>query len=325
MIVTQAFTFLFSSMKYSFSNTKSILRSGAMLLSTLFAFASLFCACSDDDHPWNNKGSGNGNGIGTTPPNPTITSRMETPRVLSDGSTLLISHDTKVNGKTIVTYELEYDINKYHSRWVAFRFDGNTRSKTTGRSDEPFADDPSLSSTYRIGSNGFGWSYNRGHLCASADRLYNSTANEQTFYMTNMSPQLGSFNSGYWITLENLVQSLGRSTTFADTLYVVKGGTIKDNQIKEYVTRPNGKKVAVPKYYYMALLKVKNGGYTSIAFWMEHKEYGYSYDHKAPLSEIRKHAISVNELEKLTGIDFFPNLPDAAEEKIEDQKNTSAW
>lgn len=313
-------------MKYSFSNVKDLLRCGATLLSILFTTSIILCACGDDDHPWSNN-SGGGNGNNNTPsPNPTITNRMETPRVLTDGSTLLISHDTKLsNGKTVVTYELEYDIHKYHSRWVAFRFDGDTRAKSNGRSDEPFADDPSLSSTYRIGSNGFGREYNRGHLCASADRLYSSTANEQTFYMTNMSPQLGSFNQGYWITLENLVQTLGRNATFSDTLYVVKGGTIRDAQIKEYVTRSNGKKVAVPKYYYMALLKVKNGGYSSIAFWMEHKEYGYDYKNKAPLSEIKKTTISVNQLEELTGIDFFPNLPDASEEKIENENQPSVW
>lgn len=309
-------------MKYSFSNIKSLLRSGAMFLSVLFVSSIIICAC-DDDHPWNNNGNGNGSG-NTVSPNPTITSRMETPRVLTDGSTVLISHDTKANGKTIVTYELEYDINKYHSRWVAFRFDGNTRAKSTGRQDA-FADDPSLSSTYHIGSNGFGWDYNRGHLCASADRLYSVEANKQTFYMTNMSPQIPNFNGGYWVTLEGLVQTLGRSTSFADTLYVVKGGTIRDNQIKDYVTRSNGKKVAVPKYYYMALLKYKNGGYSSIAFWMEHKDYGYDYKKQAPLSEIKKKAISVNQLEELTGIDFFPNLPDASEEIIEGQNQPSAW
>lgn len=281
-------------------------------------------ACGDDDPTWvpDNGNNNNGGNSANTP----ITKRMETPRVLNDGSTLLIDHTTTTNGKKIVTYELEYDKNKLHSRWVAFRFDGNTRSKTTGRSDkEPFADDPSIDANYRIGRNGFGWGYDRGHLCASADRLYNVEANEQTFYMTNMSPQLTSFNQGYWVTLEGLIQKLGRNKTFSDTLYVVKGGTIKDNQIIDYVKRSNGKRVAIPKYYYMALLKVKNGVYSSIAFWMEHKEYGYDYQHKAPLSKIAKNAISVNKLEKLTGIDFFPNLPDTNEELVESTCDKSAW
>lgn len=281
----------------------------------------LFTACGEDNPGWVTPGGGNG----SYTPSSSITARMETPRTLTDGSTVVISHDVTINGRKVVTYELEYDKHKYHSRWVAFRFDGDTRGRTVGRSDEPFADDPSLSSSLHIGSNGFSREYNRGHLCASADRLYNREANVQTFYMSNMSPQLASFNQAYWVTLENLVQNLGRDASFSDTLYVVKGGTIRDDQIKGYVARSNGKQVAVPKYYYMALLKVKNGVYSSIAFWMEHKEYGYDYQHQAPLSEIRKTAVTVNDLEQKTGIDFFPNLPDAAEEMIENQKVESAW
>lgn len=298
----------------------------------LLTFGLFVASCGDDEPGWisggnqgGDQGGNNNSGSTTYKPSSDITARMETARPLTDGSTQIISHDVTINGRKVVTYELEFDRNKLHSRWVAFRFDNNTRAKNTGRSDEPFQDDPALDSKYRIGNNGFGWTYNRGHLCASADRLYNSTANAQTFYMTNMSPQLASFNQAYWITLENLVQKLGRDASFSDTLYVVKGGTIKDNQIIEYVNRSNGKKVPVPKYYYMALLKVKNGTYKSIAFWMEHKEYGYDYRHQAPLTEIKKHVVSVNNLEQLTGIDFFPNLPDNAEEVIESQNVPGDW
>lgn len=285
---------------------------------------SLSVSCGDDDDEIHYGGKTNEDNSIT--PSNQITARMETPETLSDGSTVLISHTTtNSSNREIMTYCLEYDINKYHSRWVAFRFDGDTRGKNVSRSDEPFADDPSLSSDYYIGSNGFSMEYNRGHLCASADRLYSQEANEQTFYMTNMSPQLASFNQAYWITLEGLVQKLGRDASFSDTLYVVKGGTIKDGQIKEYLTRTNGKKVVVPKYYFMALLKIKNGTYSSIAFWMEHKEYGYDYHNQAPLSEIATHAVTVNDLEEQTGINFFPNLPDSQEEQIESQLLTANW
>uniref|UniRef100_UPI00402818A1 DNA/RNA non-specific endonuclease n=1 Tax=Alloprevotella sp. TaxID=1872471 RepID=UPI00402818A1 len=295
------------------------------LFSAVILLALLSLHSCSEDHVWDKPNTGGG----SYQPTSSITDRMETPRVLTDGSTVLIDHSTMVNGKSVDTYELEYDKEKLHSRWVAFRFDGNTRSKSTGRSDEPFQDDPNLSSIYHIGHYGFGGKYNRGHLCASNDRLYNTTANEQTFYMTNMSPQLGSFNQGYWITLESLVQRLGRNATFSDTLYVVKGGTIRDTrdnqEVMDYVSRSNGKRVAVPKYYYMALLKVKNGTYSSIAFWMEHKEYGYTYKNQAPLSEIKKTAITVNQLEERTGIDFFPNLPDVAEEIVENSCLPGTW
>ena len=97
--------------------------------------------------------------------------------------------------------------------------------------------------------------YDRGHLCASADRLYSETANEQTFYYTNMSPQKNSFNTGIWRELEAAVQNWGRSNVFRDTLYVVKGASI---DCKEHIwTYIDGDQTKpVPKYYFMALLTV---------------------------------------------------------------------
>lgn len=295
----------------------------AHLLCAVLAVAAV-TSCGDDD-----EGIQFGQSTGNNPVTPTkeISLRMETPEPLSDGSTVLLSHFTQAGSKEVLTYSVEFDKAKLHSRWIAFRFDGDTRERTVSRSDEPFADDPSLPQTFRIGSSGFGRDYNRGHLCASADRLYSREANTQTFYMSNMSPQLGSFNQAYWITLEGLVQRLGRNTSFADTLYVVKGGTVRDNQIKDWVTRSDNKKVAVPLYYYMALLRVKNGVYSSIAFWMEHKEYGYSYNNQAPLSVIAGDALTVNDLEEKTGINFFPNLTRRGqkEETIEDQLQPANW
>lgn len=293
----------------------------------LYVLAACMASCGGDDNDGFQFGESTGGGTGVAP-STEITTRMETPQALSNGTTLVLSHTTReTGGREVLTYSLEFDKAKYHSRWVAFRFDGDTRAKNVSRSDEPFSDDPSLPSNLRIGSNGFGFTYNRGHLCASADRLYSRSANAATFYMSNMSPQLGSFNQAYWITLEGLVQKLGRNSSFADTLYVVKGGTVKDGQILDWVNRVNGTRVAVPKYYYMALLKVKNGTYSSIAFWMEHKDYGYDFNNQAPLSDIAGDALSVNELEEKTGINFFPNLTKIKqkEESIEAQFTPSNW
>ena len=292
-----------------------------------FAFfvlaAAVLASCSEDDNGYS---LGSGGQTGTVTPSMQITSRMETPRVLTDGTTQTIAHyTTTTTGRKVLNYSVEYNTSMSHSRWVAFRFDGDTRTRYVSRSEEPFMDDPLLAQQYHIGNRGFGAGYDRGHLCASADRLFSLEANEQTFYMTNMSPQMSSFNQGYWVTLEGLVQNKGRDALFSDTLYVVKGGTIRANEVKSYVNRSNGKKVAVPKYYYMALLKVKNGVYSSIAFWLEHKDYGYTYNKKAPLREMKNHTVSVNRLEQLTGIDFFPNLPDNIEEQVEDQCIPSNW
>ena len=222
---------------------------------------------------------------------------------------------------TVMNYCLAYDTVKYHSRWVAFRFDASNRAKTVGRQDA-FQDDPSLPARHLIGSNGFS-GYDRGHLCASNDRLISREANLQTFYMTNMSPQLSQFNQDYWVNYETYVANLGRSESFADTLYVVKGGTIADDQIMTWVDRPNGKRVAVPKYYYMALLRCKAGGYSAIAFLMEHRQYIGEDSNEA--SEKAAHAVTIDSLESFTGIDFFHNLPDTVENTVERSFNLSTW
>lgn len=253
--------------------------------------------------------------------NPTvIAGKIEVP-AMKDGN-LFISHSTTQNGKEVMTYCLEFDTQAYHSRWVAFRFDATTRTQNTGRTQgDPFQDDPSLPSQYWIGDGVFGSGYDRGHLCASADRVYSSAANRQTFYMTNMSPQMSRFNQDYWVGFEGKVQDWGRSKSFSDTLYVVKGGTVNPDQIKGTISR-NGHKVVIPKYYFMAILKVKNGAYSAIAFWMEHKDYKMS---NISNSEIASKVVTIDKLEELTGIDFFPNLPDAVEAKVEATVSTSAW
>lgn len=239
---------------------------------------------------------------------------------------IFVAHNITLDNReggvdTVMNYCLAYDTLMYHSRWVAFRFDASNRKKNVGRQDA-FQDDPSIPAQFVIGNGGFGSGYDRGHICASNDRLISAEANEQTFYMTNMSPQLSQFNQKYWVNYETFVADLGRSESFADTLYVVKGGTIREDQIQDWVTRKNGKKVAVPKYYYMALLSCKAGGYSGMAFLMEHRNYSENSETKA---EKAAHAITIDSLEKFTGIDFFHNLPDEVEAFVESKVDLSHW
>ena len=263
-------------------------------------------------------------------------SRIEVPK--TDRGSYFIQHSTKEGNDSVMSYCFEYDNKKCHSRWIAFRCDKLTRQKNTKRPDiDPFMDDPSLSLYDYIGSETFGsanltindktksYRLDRGHLCASADRLYSVESNEQTFYMTNMSPQINNFNVNYWIAYEQHVQNLSQSDLFSDTLYVVKGGTIADDQIIGYVTRRE-KKVAVPKYYFIALLCVRNSQYKALGFLMEHNEYETFKNSKdVTTEEKRNHVVTIDELEKATGIDFFHNLPDNIETEVEASTDPSVW
>ncbi len=282
--------------------------------------ACAFVACGDDDDNdfWGAGGSGNTQPV--LPATGAEKHRLEVP-AMELGNDFIAHYDGDV-----MTYCLEYDRSKWHSRWVAFRFDNQTRAKTSPRKDysilPQYPADPKLPTEVAIPSDASFNGYDHGHLCASADRLYSRTANDQTFYMTNMSPMIGNFNQGYWVTLEGLVQSLGRNTSFSDTLYVVKGGTIQDGMFSKRVA---SNRIVVPKYYYMALLRYRGGTYSAIAFWVEHKDYGYDNKFKAPQPIMRQHAVSVDELEEKTGINFFHNLPDAVEVQVERQCAPSEW
>lgn len=232
-----------------------------------------------------------------------------------------------------VNYSLEYDKSMLHSRWVAYAYDSrsaqqNFASRTDAWRGEPYYDN---NKDFQLSKNTFGSGYARGHICGSAERYYSREANEQTFYMSNMSPMLNDFNgTHYGEGLETLVRSWGRSVTdtrstnYGGTLYVVKGGTL--DQINGYinVTTTNGTpaRMPVPRYYFVACLFVsKQGAARAIGFWMEHK----NYTNKTPLALARESACSIDELERLTGFDFFCNLQDNVENLLEKSYDISQW
>lgn len=284
----------------------------------------------DDEDGFRLRDSGSADTAQPTTTPKDIISRLEVP-ALKEGNTF-VYHNVQYNNHTVMNYCLEFDPDKMHSRWVAFRFDGDTRGKASnvGRT-EAWSDDPDLPSSMRVGYDYFG-GYSRGHLVASYDRQYCYEANAQTFYMSNISPQISSFNSCYWARLEQLVQKMGRNTSpytnFEDTLYVVKGGYI-DGNLRGWISRPNGKQMAVPSYYFMALLRIKGKTqYDAAGFWIEQRnDYPYSDTNSIPVTAFtdRNQIKTIDALEQLTGIDFFHNLPDDIENDVESKVSTGVW
>ena len=242
-----------------------------------------------------------------------VVGRLELPE--RDSDLLFIEHKTLVGLDSVITYSLEYDFGLFHANWVAYRFDNTTRLKEVTRSQDAFKDDPLLPTEYRIGNGSFrnDGDYDRGHLCASADRLYSLEANQQTFYMSNMSPQLSGFNQRYWKLLEEQVQQWGRDTQLADTLYVCKGGCLSQTSLLGFVR--NGM-MAIPSHYYMALLAIKDGTYHSLGFWVAHENYPSSTRQEA----VKRHLVSVRELEENTGLNFFAALPVAVADSVENER-----
>lgn len=298
----------------------------------------LFSACSSDN---DDEGDDSGSSSSATNANcndwqgSSYAMRLEMPALLDDDDMRFIVHTANISessSKETVNYAMEYDATLYHVRWVAFTFNDTTGAKNVSRTNN-WAEEPQLTASERLPTTGYsGSGYNRGHLCASYDRLFSTEANEQTFYMSNMSPQLGSFNQGYWVTLEGLLQTWGRSSTFTN-LYVCKGGTIAQALQKTTFQTKNSAgdqvSVPVPQYYFAAVLAefINNGSasYQAIGFLIEHKEYGYTYENQAPVSLMKEHAMSIDDLEDRTGIDFFCNLTDKLETAVEKSYTASAW
>lgn len=240
--------------------------------------------------------------------------RIEIPRLKGGSMNIFHTWTTKMNGKEIVTYSYEYDCTKKHVRWVALTFDNVTSQNNVDRKDA-YKTDPNIPTQYQTEKKDYYSPYNRGHMVASSDRLYSRDANSQTFYYSNISPQLiTGFNQGgsTWDAIENKVQEWAKVSNPKDTTYIVKGTSI------DYSILETGKYgVQIPKYYYSTILSYKNGQYKAIGFYIEHKS--------DKSKNIKACAKSIDELESLTGLDFYHNLPDGIENAVEAKYNESDW
>lgn len=245
-------------------------------------------------------------------------------------------HYVTMDGVQILNYALEWDNTKRHANWVAFTFDTTTSADNVKRTDA-WSVDPKLPAEMQVQeSDHKNDGFDKGHLCASEDRVYLKEANEQTFYYSNMSPQLNDFNGGFWGKLEARVQTWGRSTADGvyDKVYVTKGGTL-NKLLKNFkgttvnggtpTTDANGFTIhglACPEYYFMAVLSQKDDVFHAIAFLVPHKE---GMTRNPSSDELKEYVVSVDKLEEETGIDFFCNLPDVLENEVEAAYNLNDW
>ena len=150
--------------------------------------------------------------------------------------------------------------------------------------------------------------YDRGHLCPAGDRRFTKEAHDETFLTSNISPQEHKFNAGVWNRLEQKVRYWARNN---DGVFVVTGGVLQ-NGLKTI----GDEDVSVPNQFYKVILDNNNGKIKVLGFLMDHK------DSDLPLY---KFVVSVDDLEALTGIDFFPQLDDSIENKLEASRSYKSW
>ena len=252
--------------------------------------------------------------------------RLEFPRFYQGTNNIYeVTHSTTEGGERMINYSVEWDGTLKANRWTCYEMYNKIMQQNVERSGD-FAQDPDIPSNMQTTDNDYkGSGFTRGHLCPSGDRCYSYEQNNQTFYLSNMQPQVQGHNGGIWQKLERKVRAWAGK---CDTLYVVKAATIDKAEyictvadIKD-IAEKEGKAASslhfpgiVPKYFYMALLAYdkKTNTYRALGIWSPHYK-------KSPTEYI-----TIEELQNRTGIDFFCNLDDEIEKAVESTKDPSYW
>lgn len=231
------------------------------------------------------------------------------------------SHSFKMNGKSYRNYSFGWSQKDLVAIWVAYPLCKFYTNGDVGRTDA-WAYDPLLGKNSSAPFGGYGEELARGHQLPSADRQCCKEANEQTFYGTNMTPQLNAHNEKIWAALEGKVRGYGNTS---DTTYVVTGVILDDSTRITYDS--DNRPMTVPSAYFKAVLKYSEsstlGAWNAAAFYLEHRSYSESIG--------KQHSMSIDRLEDITGIDFFVNLPakvgadQAAKIEAADPADSSVW
>lgn len=208
------------------------------------------------------------------------------------------------------------------ARWVGHIITPDVVNGVVGRTND-FRPDPKIKTGSAVEQDYFlktlqpdsayvydGFGYDRGHLAPSADFRWSEKALSESYYYSNMSPQLADFNRGVWAELEGLLRAyLYRNPT--TQLYVFTGPVLRPGL--PTIARAKNK-VAIPEQFWKIALDLTNR--KAIAFVVPQNPKGY------PLSSF---ATTIDEIEKATGINFFAGMEDGLEESLEKQSDKSAF
>lgn len=203
-------------------------------------------------------------------------------------------------------YTLSYNEKHEQANWVYYELNpsfinGKAKRQNKFRPDMAVLTSSASLEDYKASG------YDRGHLCPAAAMKLNSKAMSETFFMSNMSPQVSAFNRGIWKDLETQVRTWVLKEKH---LYVVTGPVFKDNKGKI-----GENSVTVPGYYYKVVYDDTDEK-KMIALLLPNA------DSNALLSSF---VVSVDSIEKLTGIDFFPGLDDEIENSLEASSSANLW
>ena len=206
-------------------------------------------------------------------------------------------------------FVLSYNPSTKLPHWVAYELTSEETEGDADRDEFIFKKDPEWKSSQAMREDYAESGWTKGHMACAGDFKWDEDAMEETFYLTNICPQDRELNKGDWNYLEKQVRHWARRYGKA---WVVSGPIVGKNKYGKIGERD----VTVPDAFFKAVLTPTKGGYQSIAFVMGNDSKRYYLD---------KCSMSVNELERLTGLDLFTALPDDIEEQTEGQYSPKDW
>ena len=229
-----------------------------------------------------------------------IPANTEIPRLKEKRQEQVIKHE----GYT-VSYNSEYRI----ANWVAYELTATeAKSKKTERSNK-FVSDPQVKGATAMNEDYTRSGYDRGHLAPAGDMKWSAKAMRESFYLSNICPQKPKLNRGIWKDLEEQCRLWALDN---GSLLIVTGPVITGD-----MKRLGKNKVAIPKSFYKVLCYYTEKGYKGIGFLFENRDYKDN--------SLKSMVIPIDSVEKVTGIDFFPSIPDEQEKEMEATVDWSSW
>ncbi|MBK7882533.1 MAG: DNA/RNA non-specific endonuclease [Chitinophagaceae bacterium] len=204
-------------------------------------------------------------------------------------------------------YSVLYNETHQQADWVAYILTKEKTKKLFNRINK-FIPDPKIKTCITSDKDYAHSGYDRGHLAPAADMCWSATAIKESFYYSNMSPQQPGFNRGAWKKLEEQVRKWAIEN---DSIYIVTGPVLS-NALPTISTSS----ISIPEYFYKVILDYKEPGIKGIGFILPNTTS------KEPLQQF---AVTIDSVEKFTGIDFFPLLPDYQEKIIEKTLCMVCW
>lgn len=208
-------------------------------------------------------------------------------------------------------FSLSYDEEWEQAEWVAYILERKNLQQEWGDRPRNFSADPNVSTGSAVDNDYRGSGYDRGHLAPFADFAWNDAQARETFYLSNISPQARQFNQGVWRELEELTRDWANRFK---RLYVVTGPVMTEGP-KGTIGRTN--RIAIPAAYYKVLLDLDDP---------EQKGIGFVIPNEISFDPLPKYAMSIDQVEDITGIDFFSELmPKDQEQQLESVGNPDLW